>query len=254
MGLSACEVAPGRMNFVPHFLRPFVAKKPAPQSSTTSKAEGIKAVEQEGERHDDGLVEQGALPNGPEHRQLPRGLKSNSLLRVDRQVVARMPAVSAMAVLLATATSSMSMAMSSRSAKNPWPWFKDGPFWESPFVQAALFGGLLPPPPAGAGVLAIHHRPGARGATDGRIALAVKRIGGDAVRIDVRVEVSVCPIQQRIVFQLARHGVPFQPREPSPVVALGTPRAVTHTSAPSSARCNGSILRMPQQSCAPRRT
>ena len=77
------------MNFVPHFFSAFVGQEARTAEKHHIQGRRHQAVEQEGERHDDGLVEQGAFPNGPEHWQLPRGLKSNSLLRVDRQVVAK---------------------------------------------------------------------------------------------------------------------------------------------------------------------
>ena len=75
------------MDLVPHLLCPFVGQEARAAEQHHIQGRRHQAVEQEGERHDDGLVEQRAFPNGPEHRQLPRGLKANSLLRVDRQIV-----------------------------------------------------------------------------------------------------------------------------------------------------------------------
>ena len=77
-------------------------------------------------------------------------------------------------------------------------------------MQAALAGGLLPPPAAGAGVLTFENGTGAGGATDRREALAVQGIRGDAVGVHVRVEFRVRPVDERVELDQACHAVPFE--------------------------------------------
>ena len=76
-----------RMNLVPHFLRTFVSQETRATEKHHIQGRRDQAMEQESERDNDGFVQHGPFPNGPEHWQLPRGLEAHSLLGIDRQIV-----------------------------------------------------------------------------------------------------------------------------------------------------------------------
>ena len=58
-------------------------------------------------------------------------------------------------------------------------------------------------------------------ATNRRKALAMQRVRGDAVGVHVRVELCVCPVDERVEFDETGHAVHFEAGEGSAVVALG---------------------------------
>src|SRR5690606_23211206 len=65
---------------------------------------------------------------------------------------------------------------------------------------ALLRFGLLPPPAAGAHVLAGHGRPGAGGAADGAIALFIETVVGHVVGIEVSPHLLLAPLGKRVEF------------------------------------------------------
>ncbi len=80
---------------------------------------------------------------------------------------------------------------------------------------------------------------GAGGTADGRETFAMQGIGGYTMGVDVRFKLGVGPVDERIVLDQSRHGVPLDAWKGGTVVALGG----TKSSDPNSRAIQGALER-----------
>src|SRR5437899_3294074 len=93
------------------------------------------------------------------------------------------------------------------------------------FVQSALFGTRLPPPPSRAAVFAGPYGSGAGCAADAWIAAVVQRVVCDVMHFDVRPHIVCPPIEERIGLDQAVRIVPAFQFETLPCRRLLPPEA-----------------------------
>ena len=102
-----------------HLLHPFIREVNAPQHQNGLDEPAGEGAEQERQRKDDELVEEGPLGDGPRDRELREAGNPTAFSALTARSSPRMPAVFFPATFVMVATSSMMRARSSSRAKNP---------------------------------------------------------------------------------------------------------------------------------------